>query len=278
LLKKQFLTTCPIGSSPGTYITNSGNPTHSILVNDLIKKIKKMEVRKEGVTSKARRSMELGEFCELIKRLRSSELPLRKFNLSAYFIFQYNMIGRVDDIEKNMWSELSPCVDFDFILKACMCWSKNVQEERDAPEQVIFGAMDPAFCAQLALAIHIEHAIMTGSLHDGVDAKSGGMFCVSKKVASNHLKMILEAPDFPNEKLGPVGSHSICKSPATYARRKGCSRDDIDCRGRWKTKKRIVDTYIDVNLPYPDAKVASVLCIGGAIKYELREGSGVSDD
>ena len=41
--------------------------------------------------------------------------------------------------------------------------------------------MDPAFCAQLALAIHIEHAIMTGSLHEGVDAKSGGMFCVSKK-------------------------------------------------------------------------------------------------
>lgn len=45
-----------------------------------------------------------------------------------------------------------------------------------------------------------------------------------------------------------------------------------------ENKKRIVDTYIDVNLPYPDAKVASVLCIGGAIKYELREGSGVSDD
>ena len=163
---------------PWNVQTNSGNPTRSILVNDLIKKIKKMEVRKEGVTSKARRSMELGEFCELIKRLRSSELPLRKFNLSAYFIFQYNMIERVDDIEKIMWSELSPCVDFDFILKARMCWSKNVQEERDAPEQVIFGAMDPAFCAQLALAIHIEHAIMTGSLHDSVDAKSGGMFCV----------------------------------------------------------------------------------------------------
>ena len=85
--------------------------------------------------------MELGEFWELICRLRSDELPLRKFNLSAYFIFQYNMIGRVDDKEKFMWSELSPCVDFDFILKAWMCWSKNVQEERDAPEQVIFGAM-----------------------------------------------------------------------------------------------------------------------------------------
>ena len=35
--------------------------------------------------------------------------------------------------------------------------------------------------------------------------------------------------------------------------------------------------YIDVSLPYPDAKVAAALCVGGAVKYGLRNGCGVSD-
>ena len=38
------------------------------------------------------------------------------------------------------------------------------------------------------------------------------------------------------------------------------------------------DLYIDVSLPYQDAKVAAVLCVGGPIKYELRVGSGLHDD
>ena len=33
---------------------------------------------------------------------------------------------------------------------------------------------------------------------------------------------------------------------------------------------------MDVSLPYNDAKVASKLCVGGAIKYELREDCGVT--
>ena len=27
-----------------------------------------------------------------------------------------------------------------------MCWSKNVQEERDAPDQILLGAMDLCYC------------------------------------------------------------------------------------------------------------------------------------
>ena len=40
----------------------------------------------------------------------------------------------------------------------------------------------------------------------------------------------------------------------------------------------MVDTYINNSIPYPDAKVVTVLCIGGAVKYVLREGSNVSSD
>ena len=45
----------------------------------------------------------------------------------------------------------------------------------------------------------------------------------------------------------------------------------MDARGRWKSNKRIVDTYIDCLIPFPDAKVASTLCIGGPVKYVVRE-------
>ena len=39
-----------------------------------------------------------------------------------------------------------------------------------------------------------------------------------------------------------------------------------------------MDTYIDVDLPYPDAKVEAALCIGGACKYVLKENCGIADD
>ena len=42
--------------------TSSGNPTKSVKVNDLIKLVKKKEVRKQGTMSTARRPMVVAEF------------------------------------------------------------------------------------------------------------------------------------------------------------------------------------------------------------------------
>jgi hypothetical protein len=49
-------------------------------------------------------------------------------------------------------------------------------------------------------------------------------------------------------------------------------------RGRWKSAARVADVYDDIELPYPDAKVAAMLCPGGPIKYKLRDGSNVTDE
>jgi hypothetical protein len=73
--------------------------------------------------------------------------------------------------------------------------------------------------------------------------------------------------------MGPVGTHSLRKYPSTRARQTGCSKDDVDNRGRWR-KRRIQDLYVSVNLPYPDAKVAAALCVGGPCRYALKQGSG----
>ena len=56
----------------------------------------------------------------------------------------------------------------------------------------------------------------------------------------------------------------------------GCSKDEVIARGCWK-KRRVVDCFIDINLPYPDAKVASILAVGSPIKYVLKRDCGIDD-
>ena len=57
----------------------------------------------------------------------------------------------------------------------------------------------------------------------------------------------------------------------TYARRNGYNRDDDDddVRGTCKQMKHIVDTYVDIDLLYPDAKVAGALCVGRGLNMKL---------
>ena len=77
---------------------------------------------------------------------------------------------------------------------------------------------------------------------------------------------------------GPIGTHSIRKLPTTYARRNCCSKDDVDARGRRKSNKRMVNTYIDCVIPYLDAKVAAILSIGGPVKDATKTGYNITDE
>ena len=255
--------------------SKEGNPTRSADVNDFIKVVKKAEVRKLGVPSQARRAFSISEFRQIIARVRrpGTNGISNKYSLAAYYIFQCHMIAQVDDVMHFKKEDLTPHLDFNFALKSKMCWSKNVLDEQSTTDQIILGAGDPVFCTILALAIHLETNIGSGLI-----GKETTLFGINKQLASSSLKMILEEDDFERSADGELGSHSTRKFAATLARRNGCSRDDVDMRGRWKGQKRIVDTYIDSQLPYPDAKVAASLCIGGAIKYELRGDSRVSHD
>ncbi|KAL7557240.1 hypothetical protein ACA910_001905 [Epithemia clementina (nom. ined.)] len=86
-----------------------------------------------------------------------------------------------------------------------------------------------------------------------------------------------------NEELtqshGSIGSHSLRKFPSTWAAEHGISQDDIEIRGRWKGGRngRTVNRYINVEQLPTDGKVATVLCVGGPIKYKLKPNSHVTD-
>ena len=252
--------------------TRQGNPTKSSMVNNLIKRVKKDEVRKQGKASNARRAMKMNEFVFMINGFRSMPVATSRYTIAAYFIFQFHMVARLDDIMNFKVEDVTPNPDYPGTLKSKMCWSKNVMEEREAPDQIILAAQDPNFCAILALAVHLDNGIRVGKIKD-----DGTMFGINKSVASGALMKQIKRDDFPLYDNLPLGTHSVRKFPSTYARRNGCNRDDVDVRGRWKRMKRTVDTYIDVELPYPDAKVASALCVGGPIKYEFRKNTGLTD-
>jgi hypothetical protein len=255
--------------------TRVGNPTRSNIVNELIKRVKKQEVRRQGRTSQARRPLEEAEFRELIRRVHASgPAHTQRYSAAAFYIFQFHLIGRLDDVAKFKLRDLTPCIDYPFCLQSKMCWSKNVLEERDAPNQIIIGAMDPFFCTLLSLGIYLEGALRNGM----VDLDGGFLFSIGKTKAASTFRNVLAEEGFPLVNNQAIGTHSNRKFPSTYARRNGCSRDDVDARGRWKRDRRIVDSYIDVRLPYPDAKVASVLAIGGPVKYEIRNGCDISDE
>jgi hypothetical protein len=175
---------------------------------------------------------------------------------------------------------LKACSEFDFALTTRLPWSKNVHEERDAPEQIMLAAMDPRYCVQLAFAIFLEVWIESGDgcLGDYVFCEAGSEPETAKANAYTALYNVLDGNEFHKLKAGPLGTHSIRKYGATTARRNGCSKDDVDYRGRWKGKARVSDLYADVTLPWPDIKVASKLCIGGPCKYVLKEGCGLSNN
>ncbi|KAG4044104.1 hypothetical protein PC123_g20444 [Phytophthora cactorum] len=66
------------------------------------------------------------------------------------------MVARIDDMMKLQFGNFSPNAEYASTLLFQMRWSKNIQEERDAPEQIVAGSMDPKMRAILNLAVYIE--------------------------------------------------------------------------------------------------------------------------
>ena len=260
---------------------NVGNPTRSNLVNRLIKKIKTKEAARLGKPSQARRALFRSEFesaIEVMERQEESELACF---MAGYFKFQYNMIARVDNSAKFRVPDLKVFHQFpEYGVIAKLCWSKNVLDERDAPDQVLVGAFDHRYCALLGLGMWLEyHYMRNPEENEFIFGISGLSDPVSiKRKASTSLKKIFESDEFNVVDEGNKGTHSMRKFATTRARGSGCSKDDTDTRARWKGTKRQQDTYADVTIPYVDAKVAAALCTGGPCAYIIREGSGITDD
>jgi len=254
--------------------SKEGNPTRSIEVQTLIKDVRLAEVRKQGAPSKARRPLHKSEFEQTIKLLETNHDIQLRYMVPASARFFYNMIARVDDTAEFKKEDLKPHTQFDFALQVKMCWSKNIREERESPDQILIGANDPMYCVLLSLAIYLEVWFGAGEEHNQFLFGKGDTAKKNLRLMSKAFRDTWKRPDFVKVKPGLLGTHSLRKFPCTMARNAGCSKDETDHRGRWR-KRRVSDRYVDINLPYPDAKVAGKLCIGGPIKYALKQDCGL---
>ena len=108
----------------------------------LIKTVKKKEVRHQGKASSAKWPLDASEYEQAIKLMEKHPDGPKRYFASAIFRFHYNMIGRIEDTCKCKVEDLKPNPQYSFTLLATMCWSTNVMDERDAPDQILLGAMD----------------------------------------------------------------------------------------------------------------------------------------
>ena len=273
----------------GTWSTanQTGNPTKSKEINDLIAYVKKKQVRKQGVPSRARRALTKGEYTQQQTMLREGEEfgNISRLGVPAFANFQVHMIAQIDDVSQWKRDAFKPHEDFpEYAAKSRLAWSKNVSEERDAPWQIVLGCRDPLFCVFIGLGIWLEYYL---SVSDGTSpcvfdfsndhrVPQGGDRShdfVMQRSGKIHGHALFEA-----EGEGPLGSHSIRKFFMTWARRSGASKDERDYRGRWKGKCRASDACDEPELPHVDAKVAAMLCPGGPCSCRIKSDSPVMDD
>ncbi|ETN00948.1 hypothetical protein PPTG_17274 [Phytophthora nicotianae INRA-310] len=233
-------------------IRSEGNPTRSEAVNAVIKKVKRCEVRGEGVQSAARRPIEYEEFINLLDQVHSSnDKGAIKYLVSAVLTLQWHLIARIDDMMKMKFDSFSCSIHHPGTLNCQLRWSKNISEERDAPEQIVLGSMNPRVCVLLNLAVHVE---TTDSI--AVSPYVFGNAQDGDRVIRRFLQDIFDGADFHKLKPGNLGTHSLRKGAAT-----------------WRTRKNVVDVYIDNTQPYPDAIAAGRLASPlGPCCYTLQEG------
>ena len=230
-----------------------GNPTRSKAVNDYIVRLKQLEVRQEAVPTRAKRPLEHEEYRAIIncirKRVDHSVCNIsthqKHYALAAMMLWQYALIGRLDDAAQTKTFALFPNLRFPDALEGQLTWSKNILEERQAPHQILLASMESELCLFIALSNHLEGWI---ALNGGV-MPSDFMFVIggnglnptsSKSAARAYLMRVLGEPDFIaiyGDLRKKVGTHSLRKAAATAARRGGASVDDVGFRGRWKNRR-----------------------------------------
>jgi hypothetical protein len=262
-------------------LSHVGNPPRSQEVNKLIKTVRRKETARLGKPSEARKALYASEFEQAIELMENSDDAEMACFLSAFFRFQYHLIARIDDSAKFRHPDIKvyhQYPQYGIIVK--LCWSKNVMEERDAPDQLLMGANDWRYCPLVGLGLWLEYHFMINPEQNDFYFGIQGLNDLKaiKKRAADCLRGIFRSGDFNVVDDGKTGTHSMRKFATTVARGSGCSKDDTDCRARWKSHRRQQDQYANVTIPYDDAKVAAALCRGGPVAYIHTEGSGITDD
>ncbi|KAG9408425.1 hypothetical protein AC1031_021664 [Aphanomyces cochlioides] len=255
-MKKKLSTFMPRQMQPWDDIRREGNPTRSVIVNDVIKLVMKCEVRKQGVESKARKPIEFSEFLNALYVVRTKDgyKTVQRYRLGCILTLQWHLIGRVDGMMKLKFENLSFNPSQMSTILCQMRWSKNITEEREAPHQSILASMDDRLCPILNLAIYIE--LLDVTRDDNVFLFGNGID--GERNVRSLLNLALESSNFKKIIPGLLGTHSIRKGAATYCAKCGVNKDSIELRGLWRGQKKQVDTCCKSDWSFWGCKICLV--------------------
>ena len=231
-------------------ISCCGNATKCDEINDLIKRVKKAEVRKLGVPSQARRPFDGDDYVKIVSFLKEAGRGGRgiiwEFGVPAQMAYQFHFMARADDTMNVRIDNIDIHPQFDFCLKSKLEWSKNVAEERDAPWQIMLGCNNSLYCVIINLALWLEcmffkfnyayHTPYLFAFASNTDIPAGG---VANKACLNNIlgnKVLKDEILFNKSDQCALGTHSLRKYSSTRARRCGATKDEKDIRGRWKKR------------------------------------------
>ena len=222
-------------------LTNTGNPTRSLEVAAFLKDIQRKETRRQGAPSQARRPLAMTEFRAVQTHLKENANNFQhKYGTRAHNDYQHHLIGRIDDCTQLQYESLQENQNFpEFTLKTKLNWSKNVQEERDCPWQMVLGSIDSLFCVLISLALWLE--VLLGfpygqaspyvfAISADVRVPQGGY--ASKTAIQNYCRNNIFSQERFLDSAGRslVGSHSVRKFASADSRNKGASKDEKDHR------------------------------------------------
>jgi hypothetical protein len=113
--KKALSLFMPYKNAP--WVNGRGNPTRSEPVNAMIKEVKKFEVRGQGAPSNAKRPLKLTKFWKNQELLRKEDDWNHKMKYPMMCLWQWHLIGRVDDVANFKMADPRGHGDYDFALK-----------------------------------------------------------------------------------------------------------------------------------------------------------------
>jgi Transcriptional activator of glycolytic enzymes len=200
---------------------------------------------------------------------------------------QFHLIARTDDICNLVSADVREHEQFGtFALQTKVVWSKNVNEERECPDQIILGSNDPDFCCLIALACYLESRLednwgdprfLFGEREEDDEplrTNNNYLNVLKKQWSTAEFKALAD------KVRGEIGTHSIRKFASTWAAEHGCTYTEVEIRGRWKGGRngRVVNLYINVKQLPTDGKVAAILCVGQPVKYKLKANTAITRD
>jgi hypothetical protein len=208
-----------------------GNPTKSPQVNGIINRVKKSEVRAEGVPPQARRELTESEFrCIIRIAEKYCDVVAIQLRLPTVAKFQLHLIARIDDTAHVRIADIRVHPHHDFALTVRLRWTKNCMEERDAPDQIMLGAHDSDFCVIVALGIYLQYVLEFTNA-----ANSEYLFCdteespssVKQQISTLLRKKVIDSSEWNelqemthgrggNFTTGLCGTHSLRKFAATH--------------------------------------------------------------